>query len=240
MYNKFRNGLLLLLLVICQSCAPEELATKALENNGAYHYLSADSVPLNILEPPFAERSSKWNDEIKQVIIAQKKATEQQKSNAMNEENANVEMVSNIAGSGFSADKFPETFKLLNGTFNDCMAIVKRAKDHWKTRRPYVADSRIKPLVKPLNSGAYPSGHTACGYVTAKVMGELMPSRKLDMLEKAADVSNNRIIAGVHYPQDIKAGKRLATLIMLKLHSKTKYWDALKAGKKELTNYYSN
>jgi acid phosphatase (class A) len=60
---------------------------------------------------------------------------------------------------------------------------------------------------------SYPSGHAASAFTLAALLGEIFPDKKEALLEQAAEIAENRVIGGVHYPSDIAAGKQLGLAI---------------------------
>jgi hypothetical protein len=61
------------------------------------------------------------------------------------------------------------------------------------------------------NSPSFPSGHTTYGYAESLILALLVPQRYLEMLTRAAEYGNNRIILGAHYAMDVLGGRTLAT-----------------------------
>ena len=49
------------------------------------------------------------------------------------------------------------------------------------------------------------------------VLGELFPAKKAELLERAKEIGLDRMIAGVHYPNDVEAGTKLGRAIGEKL-----------------------
>jgi membrane-associated phospholipid phosphatase len=66
-------------------------------------------------------------------------------------------------------------------------------------------------------SPAYPSGHTTYGYTEALVLALLVPERYQQMIVRAAEYGNDRIILGAHYTMDVLGGRTLATYDMAQL-----------------------
>jgi len=60
------------------------------------------------------------------------------------------------------------------------------------------------------NSPSYPSGHTTYGYTESMVLALLVPERYEQMITRAAEYGNNRIIMGAHYTMDVLGGRTLA------------------------------
>ena len=87
------------------------------------------------------------------------------------------------------------------------------------------------------NSPSFPSGHTTYGYAESLILALLVPQRYLEMLTRAAEYGNNRIILGAHYAMDVLGGRTLATYdIAHLLANKTEYVGA-KRGKLVIDNY---
>ena len=59
-------------------------------------------------------------------------------------------------------------------------------------------------------SPAYPSGHTSYGYMESLLLALLVPERYQQMVTRAAEYGNDRIVLGAHYAMDVLAGRTLA------------------------------
>jgi PAP2 superfamily protein len=66
------------------------------------------------------------------------------------------------------------------------------------------------PLMDLTNSPSYPSGHTTYGYTGALVLALLVPDRYQQMITRAAEYGNDRILIGAHYAMDVLGGRTLA------------------------------
>jgi acid phosphatase (class A) len=86
----------------------------------------------------------------------------------------------------------------------------KEAKQKWKRPRPYVAFQDVKPCTPLEKSTSYPSGHATISRVYADVLSKLDPSRKELFMKRADQIAADRVLAGVHHPSDIEAGKSSA------------------------------
>lgn len=73
------------------------------------------------------------------------------------------------------------------------------------------------PFVDLTNSPSYPSGHTTYGYTGALVLALLVPERYEEMIARAAEYGNDRILIGAHYAMDVIAGRTLAEYDMAHL-----------------------
>lgn len=73
------------------------------------------------------------------------------------------------------------------------------------------------PAQELRDSPSYPSGHTTYGYTEALLLAIFVPERYPEMVARAAEYGNNRIIIGAHYPMDIIAGRALAAYDLAQL-----------------------
>jgi len=73
------------------------------------------------------------------------------------------------------------------------------------------------PVMNLINSPSYPSGHTTYGYTGALILAMLVPERYPQMIARAAEYGNDRIIIGAHYAMDVLAGRTLALYDMAHL-----------------------
>lgn len=73
------------------------------------------------------------------------------------------------------------------------------------------------PMMGLVNNPSYPSGHTTYGYTGAVLLALLVPERYLQMMVRAAEYGNDRIIVGAHYAMDVLAGRTLALYDMAHL-----------------------
>ncbi len=67
------------------------------------------------------------------------------------------------------------------------------------------------PIMDLIDSPSFPSGHTTYGYMGALLLAELVPDRFQEMVVRAAEYGNDRIIMGAHYAMDVLGGRTVAT-----------------------------
>jgi acid phosphatase (class A) len=66
---------------------------------------------------------------------------------------------------------------------------------------------------------SYPSGHATMAYTWAHLLTAVVPAARTRLEQAAFEVAYNREVAGVHFPSDSEAGRRLAeqmATVMLK------------------------
>ena len=88
------------------------------------------------------------------------------------------------------------------------------------------ADLRTNP--------SFPSGHTTYGYAESVMLGILVPRRYPQMVTRAAEYGNSRIIVGAHYAMDVIAGRTLALYVLAHLLANDRDFQNTKAARAEL------
>lgn len=73
------------------------------------------------------------------------------------------------------------------------------------------------PMSDLTNSPSYPSGHTTYGYTGSLLLALLVPERYQQMITRAAEYGNDRILMGAHYAMDVIGGRTLAMYDMAHL-----------------------
>lgn len=61
--------------------------------------------------------------------------------------------------------------------------------------------------------GGFPSGHTNAGYLAAMAYAYALPQRYTEMLTRASELGESRIMAGMHSPLDVMGGRIQATMV---------------------------
>lgn len=86
--------------------------------------------------------------------------------------------------------------------------------------------------------GSYPSGHTTTAYQAGITLATLVPELAPELLARASEAGNDRIVLGVHYPLDIIGGRIDGEAALAARWSDTQYrTDVLEPARKELVSY---
>ena len=81
------------------------------------------------------------------------------------------------------------------------------------------------------NNPSYPSGHTTHGYAESVLLALLVPERYPQMVARAAEYGNSRIVIGAHYAMDVIGGRTLALYDLAQLlANRPGYVGAIRAG----------
>ena len=178
-------------------------------------YLTVRSIDLTLLlPPPPALDSARQEQDLAAVIAAQQEASPERIAQAEADVNETVfDMFGGILGSRFVPAAVPlagALFARLGETEN---AVVDPVKPAFGRLRPYLADPRVKPLVRASHSGSFPSGHTTRVTLTAIVLAAMLPEQRAAIWTRADDYAQSRVIGGMHYPLDLDGGRRAGTAI---------------------------
>lgn len=79
------------------------------------------------------------------------------------------------------------------------------------------SDYNRGPIMNLTDSPSFPSGHTTYGYTGSLVLAILVPERYQQMIARAAEYGNDRILMGAHYAMDVLGGRTLAMYDMAHL-----------------------
>ena len=94
--------------------------------------------------------------------------------------------------------------------------------------RPFVVRKEVKPPIEARDVASYPSGHAIRAVVYARILGEIFPDKKDQLMELALQIGYGRAIAGVHYPIDVVAGQVLGKAYADTIIETPAFKDALK------------
>ncbi|WP_295542121.1 phosphatase PAP2 family protein [uncultured Pseudacidovorax sp.] len=110
-------------------------------------------------------------------------------------------------------------------------------KRFYKYARPWrwSSDVKVVPALEsaksttPATDGGFPSGHTAEAWRDTLAMAYLVPQRYQELVARAMEMGENRILAGMHSPLDTMGGRVHATAVVAyNLSSVASYGDAAK------------
>jgi len=119
-----------------------------------------------------------------------------------------------VAGSANAT--FGNVVTFINAMGNN--ASTEPPKRFYKYARPYRWSSSVivAPSLVPAESttpstdGGYPSGHAAEGMRDSLAMAYAVPERFQELVSRALELGENRILAGMHSPLDVMSGRILA------------------------------
>lgn len=114
----------------------------------------------------------------------------------------------------FDAEKHPATSALLAAVDHEVVYYVMHYKHLIQRARPTQLEPKLTLVVPIPGNSSYPGGHAAQSYSMALVLGMLDPEHKDAYVQRSIEGSHRREIAGLHYPMDAVAGRKLAAAVV--------------------------
>ena len=111
---------------------------------------------------------------------------------------------------------------------------IGRTKKMFKRQRPYDYLKGLQPCIAKEPSLAYPSGHATLAALYGMVLIDLMPQNKTTILARSEQLGLDRILAGVHHPTDVIAGKKMGLAIYEQIKKSPSYLEDIEKYKKQL------
>lgn len=199
------------------------------------YYIDKNAVNLmELLAPPPKDNSPENKEDLDGVLKAQSKRTKALGDRALADAELSVFRFADVMGADFTPAKLPLTATLFERMKNDGDAIVWVVKDSYKRPRPFLASSAVHSLKPDTKGASYPSGHTTFAYECAVLLSKMVPEKRYELFMRAEEYSQNRIILGVHYPADIRAGRVSGTLLAEEFLKSKKFLADFEAAKMEL------
>jgi membrane-associated phospholipid phosphatase len=103
---------------------------------------------------------------------------------------------------------FLRVYALVNVAIYDATLAAWNAKYQYNRKRPLHSDG-IKQLVVPPQTPAYPCEHSVTAGAAATMLAYLFPSKADSIITASKKIGESRVLAGVQYPSDVKAGFEL-------------------------------
>lgn len=149
-----------------------------------------------------------------------------------------------IFQSAMAGGKLPKTQAILD-RMSSGLGGADAAKPFFQYQRPFVRmglasggglvyDNKTGGYSGLESSGSYPSGHTFGGYLFGTTMATLLPELAPQLLARASEYGNNRIVLGFHYPLDVMGGRIDAQAIVAHRWADPQFAQLLQAARQEL------
>jgi acid phosphatase (class A) len=204
----------------------------------AQSYLDSKSILPSFIDPPLAKNSAEYEDEIEFIIQLQKNAKKADLKKAVEEKDLTPEMIAEDIDLKLSRKNFPKLYKILDRSQKTTEEITRNIKIYWNFKRPFLANKNIKALVKGGESPSYPSKHASASYISAQILGMLIPTKNQEFKSRAEKIANNRVLVGMHFPRDLVGGRQLSFLILGGLIQNEDFLKDFESAKKELEEKY--
>ena len=174
--------------------------------------------PSALLPAPPAADSLVQRAELEVLLHLQAERTPAQIARAKVVESEDVFVFgADVLGEWFTAANLPQTADFFAKVREEFVPINTAAKQLFKRRRPPYLDARIKPCVKYADTGSYPSGHGMQSAMWAGLLGAIFPEQADGFARRAGESRWCRLLAGVHNPSDVEAGRVVGEAIAREL-----------------------
>jgi acid phosphatase (class A) len=154
-----------------------------------------------------APNSEQDRDDLAKVLEAQKNRTAAVIAECKRDRKFSYTLFESVYGA--DAGKNAKFIAMMKNVLATTWAVNEPAKDKYKRPRPYLAHPGVVKALFPVNGYSYPSGHSMGSYTLAVVFGAIFPDKKQAFLDRAAQIAQSRVDAGVHNPSDIQEGEVL-------------------------------
>lgn len=163
-----------------------------------------DTVPA----PP-APHSTEDQADLAAILKAQKTRTADEVAECKRDQKFSDQLFQSVYGSNLTPESSPKFYQLMGNVLSVTGVVDGGAKDKFQRLRPYQGHPDVVTPLFSVNGYSYPSGHSMASFTLAVVLGAVFPDKEQALLERAAQIAQSRVDAGVHYPSDIKEGEAL-------------------------------
>ncbi len=140
-------------------------------------------------------------------------------------------------GVKLDATNAPKLLGLLDRAQVDLGLASSNAKKFYHRNRPFVGTTKATCVGRDTvgNSYAYPSGHSALGWMFALVLSELAPDRAGELMARGRAYGESRAVCGMHWESDVETGRYVGAAVVAALHSSAAFRADLDAARAEVT-----
>lgn len=213
------------------------------EKNGT-PFFTSDELPniANFLPaPPEFESAQFVYDQTQHLWGKLQRLDEERNQMAVNDAIYGMQTMIDIYGSYFGLDitkeDTPEIYKLLQDVCCTCDSVTVKAKKHHMRLRPYVyyKEGTLVPEKeeKHAGEGSWPSGHTALGWTAALLLIDINPAATDEIMARAYQHGQSRVIAGYHWQTDVDAARIAASLLYIKLQGNERFQEQMAKARQE-------
>ena len=106
-------------------------------------------------------------------------------------------------------------------------SVVSILQEMLRLRHPNHDDEGLR------NTGSYPSGHASGSWLYALVLSEINPKAEEEILARAYQYGQGRVITGFHWQSDVDAGRIVASAVYSHLHACDEFMKQMSLAKQE-------
>jgi acid phosphatase (class A) len=153
------------------------------------------------------------------TLSLQTSRTEDQKNEALRDKKYTIKLMTDVIDTDFE-HHYPNVFKVLNNADIDSYYINTMIKNENGRLRPFVQHPTLVTPLFTTGDFSYPSGHATGMELQARILAQLFADKADALRQRARQVADSRVVAGVHYASDTEAGLELGDLLFSELESK--------------------
>jgi acid phosphatase (class A) len=192
---------------------------------------------VQLVPAPPARGSVEDKLDFDDTLAAHRTATPEEIARGHDENKLTIFHFAPAIGAWFVPGRFPKTEALFKQVEAEAKGVTDDAKNYFKRPRPYhVAPDLFPHSIEHEDPThySYPSGHSTRGTVFALLLAELFPDKRDALIAKSRETGWLRVQGGVHYPQDIFAGRVLGQALARAFLANPKFQRELMAARVEL------
>jgi len=180
---------------------------------------AAELSPAAVLSPPPAPASVQAAYEMAELQRLERDRTPAEFARAKHDDEVeDASIFAEAIGPGFDLKTLPATARVMGEVRVEEKATANAAKAWFARSRPWIIDPRLQSCSREDEpKSSYPSGHATMGYSMGLVLAQLEPSHAAQIMARASEYAENRLVCGMHFRSDIVAGQALGTLVAAKL-----------------------
>lgn len=208
-------------------------------------YLAPGQVDLLILLAPAPQpRSDTAKQDMRTVLDMQRHRDAAEVARATADTEISIFRFADVLGQKFTRDNLPKLKSFFDRVRHSEVGPVTMVKDRWERPRPFVASTKVHPLPKAkdgvLNddkrtySYSYPSGHSTFGATCAILLSQMVPEKRAELYARGWQYGKDRVVAGVHFPSDVEAGRIDATVLVYAMMQNPEFQKDFAEAKAEL------
>jgi len=225
------HRLAFLFIVLIQTVV---VVTPAAWARNTFYLDPADVDLIHILAPPPAEDSPAEAADLQAVLEAVRSRSDADIRHVQADDERIVFRFADVMGANFRPETLPFAAQFFDHVYQDGNAATVAAKGYFKRRRPFVVDSDIKIIVVQAPDFSYPSNHATFAFEVGILLADMVPEKAAAIFARSADYAHNRVVAGVHFPTDIEAGRIAASVIDNALLHNSRFLSDLERAKVEV------
>jgi acid phosphatase (class A) len=189
---------------------------------------------LKLIPPPPPPNSEAQKRDLSEVLEVQENRTPEQAARGLADDVLSIYRFDDVLGPNFKAANVPITDAFFKRLHQDSRTYLMMSKEFWSVPRPVNVSNEVKPLAPVRLATAYPSGTTLFGYVTCIVLANMIPEKRFELFERSREFSWGRVVIGVHFPRDLRAGEIGAALIVQGFFQSPEFMKDFEAARTEL------